>query len=712
MDLTPEEEAELAALKAELVPQTQNISRSVAAPQRSPGDLELNIDVLTPEEEAELQALQAEFGQRPAPAPAEDKSFLTQAGETYDKYMSAPLRQAAGTLQDTGSLSQAGSAMMKQFGADPSLAPTGKEMAVKAGLSDQNTMIPRNPMAVADEQRAFRRADVPTQSEVVSPAGMAGFAVDNVLDMSNLLPFVGPAISGSGKVARGALKGSAAMSDAALGTKFVKVGGMAADTAQATAKATRESKIQLSKLFKPDVVPDFKETVGILEANNIPTDYIPEALEYGERSVVSRLARNTAEGPLGGDALEKHFQFVQNVSKATDNNIAKFSGGKIPSKQEAGRILREGYDKGVDDFFDQMDITYNSIIQQAPGIQLTPESKLLIDKKMNGILIKAKGLTKRGISKTDRSQGQELINAVYAYRNAGTSLKQQKEAMDMIGRVAFKSVKSGAELPSDIRSLRDMYFSLQKGFTESTRFYLGDDIADSLIKNNSDMSHHFTERGPIAKIIQGGSADEEVFSSLVMKGNSKEIEALRNILPAENFEALKSAFLDGLASRNADGAINFRTTRTTYLNKKDQLLNVFTLDELKPIEDLLRVGDKSGQGILSTSGTGASTMYQDLKGALQNKIGGDALLETMKKNARQRSPMSSPPKSWGGKVEVSGSKALEASEILPAQKKSGIQLLRENSPVSKGQAARGAKLESIQQRNERLDKYKKMKGKL
>ena len=691
MSLTPEEQAELDALEDELNPQ-----RQPAAPLRAPGDLTNHtINVLTPEEEAELAALEQEFIPREfqSAGQVENKGLITQVGEAIDSYTGAPVRKAVGMFQDTNSLEQSANAFVDQFGKDPSLAPTGKEIAAKAGFSTENQMIPRNPMAVSDEQRAFNRQDVPTQSEVLSPAGIVGTGVDVAFDLTNLVPFAGVALKSGGKAAKSFLKGSAAATDAMTGTKFIKAGENAQATAQATAKATRDSKVQLSKLFKPDVAPDFNETKQILEANGVATDYVPEALEFGERSLISRLARNTAEGPLGGDALEKHYKFVQDVSKATENNIAKIGGGFVPSKQEAGRILRDGYDSGVDSFFKQMDITYNSILDMAPGIQLTDVSKTLIDKKMAGIEKSAKGLVKRGISATDRSQGKELLNAVAAYRNAGPSLKQQKEAMNMIGRVAFKATKSGAELPSDIRSLREMYFSLQKGFTESTRAQLGDEIADALIANNKAMSHHFTERGPLAKVLEGAKADEDVFQNLIMRGNSKQIEALKSILPKEIFDQLKAAYLDNLISRNPDNVVNFRTSRGIFNGKKDHLKNIYTEEELKAIDDVLKVGDKSGQAVLSSSGTGASNQFADIKGTLQNKIGGDVLADSMKRGARQRASLK------------------PVQNTAPSGKPmSGLQRLKEKSPITKGQAVQGAKVNSINERNERLQKYKQMRG--
>jgi hypothetical protein len=681
--LTPEEQAELDALEAEFNPQ----ARMPAAPNRKPGDLQnMNIQVLSPEEEAELVALEQEFGERnlnPEPQGFMDTlgNVVTSVGETVDSYTGAPSRSAVDAIV---SGKNPVSAFANQFGDDPNKAPTFKETAIKLGFDDSTGRVITNPKTGI------------TSRTTKSDADIVGFAGDMLVDWTNALPFAGTAAKGLGKGTKWALKGSAKASDAAAGTKFVKAGEIASDTAKATTEATKNAKTQLVKLFRPDVAPDFKELSEIMAKNGIDIQNMPEAVEFGENSMISRMARNKAEGPLGGEALQKFEKFSQEITNATDNNIAKIGGGNVVGKQEAGRVLREGFDEGVKSFFDQMDITYNSIIDMNPGIKLIPESKELIDTKMNGIEKMAKGLTKRGITATDRSQGKELLNAVAAYRNAGTSLKQQKEAMNMIGRAAFKSSKSGAELPSDVRSLREMYFSLQRGFAESTRAQLGDEIADALISNNKAMSQHFTERGPIARILESAKSDEEVFDALITRGNSKQVEALKSILPAEKFNQLKASYLDSLINRNADGVINFETTRKKLNLKKDQLKNIYSLDELKEVDELLRLGDRAGKPVLSSSGTGASNMFSNIKGYVQDAIGGDVMLEGMKNSARKRANY----------VEVPNS----APSGKPV---SGMQMLREKASKTKDVAnagVRGAQEKSVQERNEKIKKLKQIRG--
>jgi hypothetical protein len=770
--LSPQEEAELAALEQEFAPQAQSInmrkagpSRSPGTPARGPGDLTyIPFSALSPEEEAELAALEAEFAQRPVVAPMPtSQGVIEQVGSVYDRYSgSAAARKAVGDFIDTGSLAQAGSGFINQYGADPAIAPTGKELAEKMGLSAQNQTIPRNPMAVADEARAFKRpgetieqsqARASQPSEVASPAAMVGFGLDVALDPINALPFV-PVAKAGGKVSA-ALRGSAAAAkDAAkaadnfaTGGKLVRVADVAGGTGKFALESAKQARIRLSKLFKPDVAPDFDELKSIAEANGVDTSYLPESIEFGENSTISRFARSKAEGPLGGDALQKFEKFGQDVSKAAENKVLTLAKtSRIPGKQEAGRILREGYDEGVDNFFKQMDVTYNSAVKMAPGMRFDVKSSKIVggkldamekwalgrlgstkhlentintaknrSKELNSALkefVEIEGSTNKAITKTQQSQAQEVLRAVKLAKNAlnksGGDLEQVVSAMRDIGEVAFKSKNSLAEIPSDVRKFQEMYFTLQKGVTESIRTHLGDDIADALVKNNSEMSKHFTERGVLTKAIGNKNlADENVFESLVMRGDSKQLQALQKIIPEQKFNEVRAAFLDNLMVRNADGTVLFASTRKKLNGMKDKLKNVFSEDELLDLDDVLRLGDRAGVGVLSTSGTGGSIGFKNIKETLESTIANDTLMESMKKGARNRKAVSVPYQIMDNGQAIQAAQAIRpASQAAPG--KTGLQLLLEGVPKTK--SAQGAKVYSNQKRNERLEQYKKLRG--
>lgn len=745
--LTPEEQAELAALEAEMNPQQQ---RQPAAPSRKPGDLtNLNIEVLSPEEAAELAALEQEFSSRQfqAPGPVEEKGILTQAGELIDSYTGAPVRQAIGTFQDTNSLRQAGGAFLDSFGEDPTMAPTGKEIAVKAGLSPESFLSFDVPTEGAQGRIVTKPGtDQPLMRQEVSPAGVAGLAIDMGADLTNLLPFAGVALKTTGKGAKTFLKGSAKAVDAAIGTPLVKVGDMTADAVKASSEAVKKAKVQISKAFRPDIASDFNELSEIAAKNGIDKNLLNEAVEFGENSVISRHARTVAEGPLGGDALQKHEQLVQAVSDATEKNIAKIGKtSAIADDVEAGVLIREAYDEGVDRFFNQMGETYGNALKMAPDLRLDQKSSKILSSKLNEMEMWAKkrmgvsadaekvlnfpGSTKgqvtkatgevlevessvnKAITKTQKQQAQEVLNAVKLAKNAMTSsggdLRQVYQAMRDVGEIAFKSKNSLAEVPSDVRKFQELYFSLQKGATESIRSGLGDEFADALVKNNTEMSKFFTKNGNLAPIIGNKNlADEKVFHSLVMNGDSKKIDALFSIISPEAAGQLKASFLNKTLVRNPDGVINFASSRKKLngLKQSGKLKTLLNDSEIIELDEILRLGDRAGIGVMSTSGTGASNQFRNMFATLQDKVTGDTLVDGLKKSARSNYVETTAKTADG----VEYAKRIKAPEA--AKKKSGVALLREASPVNKKQSAQLLKEKSIQERNERLQKYKQMRG--
>lgn len=750
MALTPDEQAMLEALSSEAPEQKRDVANS-----RQPSDLQhipmSNLNKgLNPDEEAMLEALNSDSQTLPqntesASVGQKIMNGVSAVGDFIDSFTGAPTRQAINTLADTGNPVQAVADFGHQFGADPNLAPTGKELAAKAGFSTENKTIQRNPMQVADEARAFGKR-VPAAQEVASPAAVAGFGIDVAADPTNLLPFVPVAkVAGkAGELAKVALKGSANAVDMATGTKLVRAGEMAKNAGTSAIETTREARKSLSKLFRPDVAPDFNELSQVAAKNNIPSELLNDAVEFGENSVISRHARSVAEGPLGGDALKKHDELVHAVSNATENNIKKIAGtDSIANDVEAGGLIRQAYDDGVDNFFNQMGETYGNALKMAPDMRLDKKSQAILNQKINDWESWAKGRigdtapmekvidgansTKRevkaatndmlnvmgsdnkAITKTHHSQAKEVLIASQRMKKAVASgdVNQIYSIMREVGDIAFKSKNHLSETPSDIKKFQEMYFANQRALTETIRSHLGDDFANALAKNNTEMTKHFTERGHLAPIIGNKNLDDEkVFHSLIMNGGSKKIEALFNIISPEAASQLKASFLDNNLVRNADGVVNFAASRKKLngLKKTGKLDVLFKPDDLKDLDDVLKLGDRSGIGVLSTSGTGGSNGFRNIVGTLQDKLASDALIDNFKRSARSN---------YVERIKETPD-GIKYTEKLRAPKaetrKSGIQILRENSPITKKQAAQGARVNSIQDRNSRLEQYKKLRG--
>lgn len=749
--LSAQEQVELEALETELNPQ-----RQPAAPIRAPGDLNTpNIQLLTPEEEAELVALEQEFSPRQyqAPGQVEERGYLTQIGDAIDSYTGAPIRKAIGTLQDTNSLAQSVGAFTDQFGEDPSLAPTGKEIATKAGFSTENAQIKLSPREIEERERPFNglKKVAPT-NEVFSPAGVAGLAIDIGADWTNLLPFVNVgSIAGKlGVKAPRFLKGSAAAAEAAkeadkvtgivnANTKFVKAGELA---------KVKDAKMSIVKAFRPDVAPDFQSIKNTLKENGISEDLLNSSHEFGEASIPARHERGVAEGPLGGSLLKKHEELHVAISNATDKKIKQI--GKtdlIPDHETAGGFIQDSFDEGLDTFFKGIGETYDTALQMAPEMRLTRESEAELMKNIGKYerwalkrledtsgaekIIDSATATKGQVNKAttemldildsdiqaitpeEISQAKEVLRAVQiakgAIQRTGGSAAQVRNIQKAIGKVAFESKKGATAVPSDIRKFQELYFSTQGALTDTIRSTLGNEFADELVANNKKMSALLSNRSEIAKEIQGKNG-AKLFNGIILAGDTKKIKALKEIVSPEAWDKLRATYVNNYISRNSNGLVNYKTTRNTFnqLRKSGKIQQFMSMDEIQQLDDLLVAGERGGNAVLSTSGTGGSNAFRDMLSTAKNQIEGQVIVNLQKKSARSRAasmkPQAAPKRA--NLVEVKNT----AESGKPSSKMSGLQRLKEKSPVSGKQASKGAQVNSSVERNERLEKYKQMRG--
>ena len=230
---------------------------------------------------------------------------VADVGEFIDTYTGAPARAAIQEFKDvltmprglatapgipqgfpqlTKAAVRGGAKFIDQFGEDPALAPTGKQIAADLGASTEETI------------------GLPFTDTKLSPAGVAGFGIDVIADPTNIIPVAAPAkllAKGTKATGKAALRGSAA----AAGFAARKAGlGGAIDVTRQTAVG---AKAALNKLFKPTVAEDFAELSEIAAKNGIDPKMLPESVEFGPSSIISRATRVQREGVLGEEILNQ-----------------------------------------------------------------------------------------------------------------------------------------------------------------------------------------------------------------------------------------------------------------------------------------------------------------------------------------------------------------------------------------------------------------------
>lgn len=570
----------------------------------------------------------------------EPKGFLQTVGDALSMYGSAPSRAAFSELTRTspefakeppsvfGNIAAAGKAFANQFGEDPSLAPTGEEIAEKRlGLSNA----PKNASAsflAAKGGIAPESGVTPeqiTKNKGTTPAMAVGAGLDLALDPLNILP-VGAVAKGVGRAGEAVGK---------------TIGRFSLEAAKRVpgGKATIEGTSKLINTFtNPKRADDFAELASIAEKNGIDLADAPEAIEFGKDSLISRASRVSAEGPLGQPRIEKFQKFMGDTTEAFDSKLSQISGTAPLSRVDAGVHLRQAADRAVEDLFETVgEATYGKIAKANPGVALNPEAAKDIASKLDEIESFAQGKLKRGLSDVDKSQARGLLNAVAAIRRGDGSLAATVEELQAIGKAAYKPQNTLAAIPPDIQKLRELYGSLREGVFKTVEKDIagGEALVKELKEANELMSSFFGSEQKIGDILGNSRlAPEQVFDRLTK--NTDQINALRNLLRPEDFAQVKGAYLDSLLKRDELGNISWKQLRNSLSSRQNQAVigALFDPSELKELVDIAKLGERAGIPIMSTSGTGASNSIMGTIKDLPSRMGLESLIDAQKNRAR------------------------------------------------------------------------------
>lgn len=704
--LTAQEQQELAMLEQEELA-AQNIQRQ---PMQSG---------LTPQEQAELQALEQEemmaqqFQQQQGSgiggffegAAQTALEGIGAAGQFIDKFTGAPTRAALGELVTGQGFGAAGDAYARQFGADPSTAPTGKEIYQASGLPDFNII--NDPTAATDEQLRAQGFNVPQEASAgLSASGVAGLGIDMLADPTNFIP-VGAVAKGIG---RGVGEGFKLGAKGAIKTTDILTGTKAASKAAETTTKTIDNVLNSVKnRFSPKQAPDFSSFVEVAQKNGIDPALLPESVEFGPQSTITTKAKSIAEGP-GGDAIQERFIVAQNeVQNALDRKIESLGGGQRLSDAEVGQQMLDTYNKATKNFFDQDFSTNARVVSENPGLKLSDGSESLFKSKLNSIEKYAKGRLKRGIG-SQKKEASQLMNDIQTLKNSfakdGTiSYKQASEALSNIGEEAFKKVAPGVErVPVDRKKLQDIYFTLRDSMNQTVADKISPELATELANSNKIISTFINEKSAVNKLFSPGVAPEKIAKQLIDNADTAKINALREVYglagDEQAWKAFKGYTADKLIKRGAtEGNPLYRTTLNKMQQKKDILGAVFDPQEVQDVAELLKLGDRVGNFVLNTSGTArslrnrASQFFDEILGGAADQ----ATLETLKDVARGKAVKEI--KTASGVVKIAPQ---EASAVIEEISKRKIPIRDSSSR----QILESGRLKSIQDTNKKLEEEK------
>ena len=595
-------------------------------------------------------------------------SPIAWAGEKFDRIGGAPTRSAIAAMQDGKGLSGAISAFGEQFGAPAANSPTGKQIATNAGLS---------PNPIEATQYGFNGSPYPNPvggnsysqgPGLPSPAGVAGFGVDAFADPTILIPFgaivkagTKGVVEGSKMAAKATANGAGIAADAAAIVVDAATGTKAASKTVNATKAGIKSLEggykavgdALKSRFGTKLSPDFEKSLMVAQDNGIAPELLPESIMFGPNSSASRMARVKAEGPLGQPLLERHEKGIEAIRDAIKKDIRSIGGevtegGRVvkeakipPNSYSAGELIKNSYDEGVDRAFSEIGQTHNKIIEAVPDLQISPDAWKQLDESLSSLKEYAEKRAKTGITKTQKEQGKQLLNAVENIQENSKTYSGMVDALRDIGDVAFKSKNVLADIPPDISRFRGLYNDLNKSLVNTVRqneAYIGQNAANDLLASNKKISAMYGDKSLLASIGDEGKSPERLFKGLILDGDAKRITSLKKYMTPEQFQQVKAAALNTLIKENPQGEFTFRMLHNSMRNKKDVLSALFSPDELKNIDNLVQLGDKFGPAVMSTSGTGASGSFGKLISAPVNMVENsmDAVAASKQKAAATR----------------------------------------------------------------------------
>ncbi len=602
-----------------------------------------HVQANTPQKTA--PATGADFG---ASAPEGTLSTLLKplevAGNVVDRVSYAPLKAGLSAAMDVAQSDPEASTLSQlpmglaafargaagQFGRDPSLAPNGKEMFARAGLSTDPIQ-----RAAPSGMMGFGNSYQSSGAPLPSPAGLADFAA------STFTPIPGAGMVGgiakvgvreAGPLARMAAKGTgraiegaAKVADAATGTKLASgTFNVAKDVVSGTKDAAKSVYRAVEKTYGGKYDPEFKRLASIAEKAGIDPNELPKSIKFGKNSVASKQQRHSMEA-FGADEADKFDATLSKVQDAVRKEIsdigsgAKITGGKplgtkpIPAtKYEAGERIKAAYDGSVESYFKDLDVSYHKLGAENPGMQIPPEAMQKFQSKLDETADYANKLIKNSFDDVSQAQGQQLLKAVERAKQSTGNYADFVDALQGVGRTSFKVKNTMAAIPPDVAKFRKLYGDMSELAVSTVRKNLGKDVAEDLLTKNKEMHQLFGDKNILAQLGEVTKSPDKMVDAIM--ADPLRIKTIKKYLPEEEIQALKGRVLQDLIKENTDGEFTFKSLDNALKNKakKESFSALFDAGELKDFQDLIELGDKFGPKQLSTSGTGASNQITGL----------------------------------------------------------------------------------------------------
>jgi hypothetical protein len=292
-------------------------------------------------------------------APKEERGMIGNFLEALDTYTGAPARAGIGALWEGKNPI---SAAATQFGENPELAPTPRELAQKHNLSDKPIFQGDIPVTAADPEGIQALAMMKNLSN--EDVGTAAYGVG--ADLTNLIPVVG--------------QGAKLLKAGATAAKGVKVastaakGGEAVADASKVAKATSSGEKIAALTGKKAHAAEIEEAAKLLDAPVLPGQTLKGKLLQNIDSILQNSP--TFIGQKQREVADKGIDAVRGRLNEALENKSLFSEadlGKDLKASIASRVMEEN--KPISEL-------YNSIRESTTNIPLQENSLMAISRNV------------------------------------------------------------------------------------------------------------------------------------------------------------------------------------------------------------------------------------------------------------------------------------------------------------------------------------------
>lgn len=591
------------------------------------------------------------------------EDVLAPVGTAIDQYGGgASTRAAIGELMTPGKgVGDAASAFMQQYGEDPTLAPTGKQLAQRMGASETSlSQVLPSLYSETGEGLALERGGMfdPTAS------GAAGLGIELVADPLNLIPGVGIAKGTKasarvgGQVAKEAVKETAkagvrtAVKSAEI-AKDVAVAGLkkaGALTDEALNLAPGESAISkhvnaLIESQKGKVAKNLEKDFDTISRLGLDPADAPASVVF--EGAIPRTERAIAYGPTGQEFLEKIERFYDALDDKTIERISSVGGvdARTVAPEFVGDFMTNAVENATSNLFKNNEVRYSAFVNNPKKpMFLSQGASNKLTGSMDSLFKRAERMMQVQ-QPTIQREAKELMNTISGIRDFAKVTKDSKPPLDFFVQNlqnirALAYPKKNKELikvtPEMEKVYKEIYKTLNQSIVDSV-YAVDKKMGAELVKSNQNITKFSRDIEPLQQIVGKNVTGRSLFDSV--KGDAKKIEALKNVLDPKEFEILKTSLIKDTLNMNAENQIMYAASKKGFDSKKALLSKFVDKKTLQDIEDALALGVRGEGRITSLPQTGAALKMDNIPKQVLSSTQDRLILENLKKSAAKGSPI-------------------------------------------------------------------------